>query len=320
MADLALVLVMAVWGSSFAILRFFLSGAGGDLSRAASPLAVVTARMVVAALLLLGWLLLRPAGRAALETLRAPGALARGGVLRDGLLCGALLAGGFLLQTEGLPRTTASRSGFITGLLVAFVPLLEFAFFRKRPAPPALAALALAVAGMALLSGVFSAPAAGQGTAAGDLLTVGCAIVFAAHILVLGRVAPRHPVALLLLLQLACIALVAGLLGPLVETPHLPAAPTLWAAILYLALFATLLAFGVQTWAQRVVAPVRIALLSALEPVFAALWAALLLGERLSVQEKAGGALIVLGVAVGEAGAAWWRRRGGDVNVEVIET
>ena len=320
MADLSLILVMAVWGSSFPILRFFLSGAGGDVTRAASPLAVVAARMVVASLLLLGWLALRPQGRATLAKLFAPGALARGGVVRDGLFCGALLAAGFLLQTEGFPRTTASRSGFLTGLLVAFVPLLELIFFKKRPAPPALVALALAVAGMALLSGTFqlgleggslrfSAPAAGVDTLAGDLLTVGCAVLFAGHILVLGRVASRHPVSLLLLLQLVCIAATAAVVGPLVETSRLPAAPSLWAAIVYLALFATLLAFGVQTWAQRVVTAVRIAILSALEPVFAALWAALLLGERLSAQEKTGGALIVLGVVVGEAGAAWWAQR-----------
>ena len=311
MADLALVLVMAVWGSSFSILRFFLSGAGGDATRAASPLALVAARMALSSLLLLAWLGVRPQGRAQLRQLFAPGALAPGGVVRDGLVCGALLAGGFLLQSEGLPRTTASRSGFLTGLLVAFVPLLEYLLFRKRPAPPALVALALAVAGMSLLSGSFSAPLAGVDTLAGDLLTVGCAVVFAAHILALGRVASRHPLALLLLLQLACTGLAAAALGPLVEPGHLPRSAALWSAIVYLALFATLLAFGIQTWAQRVVTPVRIALLSALEPVFAALWAALLLGERLSAAEKAGGGLIVLGVVIGEAGAAWWARRAG---------
>jgi len=67
--------------------------------------------------------------------------------------------------------------------------------------------------------------------------------------------------------------------------------------------FATLLAFGIQTWAQKVLPPVRVALISALESVFAALWAAVLIGERLTLHELAGGALIVLGVAVGEAGA-----------------
>jgi len=88
-----------------------------------------------------------------------------------------------------------------------------------------------------------------------------------------------------------------------VEEQHFSGAPRLWLALFYLALFATLLAFGIQTWAQKILPPVRVALISALEPVFAALWAALLIGERLTGHELAGGALIVLGVAVGEAGA-----------------
>jgi len=89
-----------------------------------------------------------------------------------------------------------------------------------------------------------------------------------------------------------------------VDAQQFSATPRLWLALLYLAVFATLLAFGVQTWAQKILPPVRVALISALEPVFAALWAALLIGERLTLRELMGGALIVLGVAVGEAGAA----------------
>jgi drug/metabolite transporter (DMT)-like permease len=108
----------------------------------------------------------------------------------------------------------------------------------------------------------------------------------------------------MLLLQLATTCALAAAAGPLVEAQHFSQAPRLWLAMLYLALFATLLAFGIQTWAQKKMPPVRVALISSLEPVFAALWAALLLGERLSGHEIVGGALIVLGVAVGEAGAA----------------
>jgi drug/metabolite transporter (DMT)-like permease len=317
MADLALVVVMAIWGSSFPVLRFFLSGAGGDASQAASPLLVLAVRVALAAALLLGFLVLRPSGRAALRLLAEPGAFGPGGLLRDGLVCGGILAVAFLLQTEGLPRTTASRSGFLTGLLVAFVPLLELLLFRKRPSPPQLAALGLSLAGMALLSAAVSipGPASSGGiapigsTLAGDLLSTLCALVFAGHIVALGRVAARHPVSVLLLLQLVCVALAAALVGPLVEEGRLPASPRLWAAIVYLAVFCTLLAYAVQTWAQRVVTPVRMALLNSLEPVFAAAWAALLLGERLSTGERAGGALIVLAVIVGEAGAALRARR-----------
>jgi drug/metabolite transporter (DMT)-like permease len=284
MADLALVLLMAVWGSTFAIVRVLV----GEGDSPISPILVVAVRMGIAATLLLVYLAWRGANW------RSPH------LLRDGLVCAALLAGGFLLQIEGQHRTTASRSGFLTGLLVVFVPLIEFLFFKKRPSLPQIAGVAIAVVGMAVLS---QGGAAGNAQLLGDLLTFGCAVVFAVHIVVLGRVAPRHEVLPLLLVQIGGTGALAGICGPLVEAQRFRADPRTLAALAYLAVFATLLAFGVQTWAQRKLSSVRFALISALEPVFAALWAALLIGERLSPLELSGGALIVLGVITGEVGA-----------------
>jgi drug/metabolite transporter (DMT)-like permease len=289
LADLALTLIMAVWGSSFAILRSLLAEAR------ATPLALVSVRMAMASALLLGFMAATSAGRAQLRSLRGP-------LLRDGIFAGALLGAGFLLQTEGLQRTTASRSGFLTGTLVVLTPLLEFALFRKRPALPALIGVLLAFIGMSALSAPWSG--ANQATALGDALTLGCALIFAGQIVALGRIAPKYPVLPLLLLQLATTGAVAAIAGPFVETQQFSGAPRLWLALAYLAVFATLLAFGIQTWAQRILPPVRVALISSLEPVFAALWAALLIGERLTRREFVGGALIVLGVLVGEAGGA----------------
>jgi drug/metabolite transporter (DMT)-like permease len=293
MADLALVALMAVWGSTFAIVRVLV----GSGSSPVSPILLVAVRMAVAFALLFVFLAFR-GGLKASPMLRV---FALPDLLRDGLVCAALLGGGFLLQIEGQHRTTASRSGFLTGLLVVFVPLIEFFFFKKRPAAPQIAGVLVAVVGMAVLS---RGGAAGNAQLLGDLLTVGCAVVFAVHIVVLGRVAPRHEVLPLLLIQLGGTCAMAAICGPLVETQRFDADPRTLAAVAYLAVFATLLAFGIQTWAQRRLSSVRFALISALEPVFAALWAALLIGERLSVLELAGGALIVIGVLTGEAGAA----------------
>jgi len=276
---------MAIWGSTFAVVRVLVGGS----EPAVSPMLLVAVRMGVASALLVLWLALRGdlrLGRA---------------VWRDGLICAALLGGGFLLQIEGQRRTTASRSGFLTGLVVVFVPLLELILFRKRPSVPAAAGIALAFAGMAFLSGGGSAQ---EAQLVGDALTVGCAVVFAGHIVALGRVAGRYPVLPLLLVQLVGTGAMAAAAGPLVERQHFTYDPRVLAALGYLAVLATLLTFGVQTWAQQRLPPVRMALLSALEPVFAAIWAAVLIGERLSGRELSGGALIVLGVVVGETGAA----------------
>src|SRR5437773_10704190 len=151
---------MAVWGSSFAVLR----GLMGD--SAASPLALVAVRMAMATGLLTGFLVLTPKGRAHLASLR-------GTLLLDGLVCGGLLGIGFLLQTEGLQRTTASRSGFLTGTLVVLTPLLELVIFRKRPPLPSLLGVLLAFAGMTALSAPWSQAA--QATFLGDWLTLLCA-------------------------------------------------------------------------------------------------------------------------------------------------
>src|SRR4051812_9095364 len=193
---------MAVWGGSFAILRALMGGA------AASPLLLVSVRMAMASALLFAFLAATPSGRAQLR-------LIRGGLLRDGALVGALLGTGFLLQTEGLQRTTASRSGFLTGTLVVLTPLLEFAIFRKRPALPALLGVLLAFVGMTALSAPWSD--ASQATALGDGLTLACALVFAGHIVALGRVAARYPVLPMVLVQLTMTCLLAAIAGPLVE-------------------------------------------------------------------------------------------------------
>lgn len=294
-ADLALVGLMAVWGTTFPIVRVAFRGD----HPAASPLAFVAARMALAVAMLAAWLALRE--RASLAAMFTRAALRPGGIVRDGAIVGALLAVGFLLQNEGAARTTASRSAFLTGLLVPLVPLFEAALFKRPPRRSSVFAVGLAFAGVALLTSPWDAGAGA--TAAGDALTVACAVVFALHINALGRFAPRHGAKALVLVQLTCVALAASVVGPLVETPHLEPRPALGLALAYMAVFATVLAFSVQAWSQQRTTPVRLALISALEPLFAALFSAFALGERLGPAGYVGGALIVGGIVVGELGA-----------------
>src|SRR5205085_9370293 len=120
MADIALVVLMAVWGSTFAIVRVLV----GSGSSPVSPILLVAVRMALAFALLLVFLALRPGIKLGRD------------LLRDGLVCATFLGAGFLLQIEGQHRTTASRSGFLTGLLVVFVPLIQPVFLTTRPSTP----------------------------------------------------------------------------------------------------------------------------------------------------------------------------------------
>jgi drug/metabolite transporter (DMT)-like permease len=202
---------------------------------------------------------------------------------RDGVAAGALLLVGYVLQTVGLQYTSPSTSAFITYLLVVFVPLISFAVLGRRPHPLTLVGLVVAVAGLVLLTG-----GASMSIGRGEVLTLGCAVAFAAHIVLLGETAGRHDPIRLTGIQvttvgLACLiaALGTGALG------------------LFTGVFATALAFFAMVWAQRVVSPSRAALILLLEPVFAALLA-WVTGDGLTGSALAGGVLILVAVAVAE--------------------
>src|SRR4051812_44746918 len=136
MADLALVALMAVWGSTFAIVRVLV----GSGSSPVSPILLVAVRMAVAFTVLFVFLVLRGSFHPSRD------------LLRDGLVCAALLGGGFLLKIKAQPRPPAPRSGSLPGLLVFFVPLIKFFFFKMPPAAPQVAGVLVAVVGMAVLS------------------------------------------------------------------------------------------------------------------------------------------------------------------------
>ena len=151
-AVLALWTTCLIWGAAFPLGKLALHDA--------TPMAFTAARFVIATLLLAPWL-----GQPTRAEWRA------GGIL------GALLALGFATQTVGLGITTASRSGFLTALYIPFTPLIVFAVYRLRPGRLATGGLALGLIGLVLLT----RPAAlAGGFNRGDLLTVGCAVCFAA--------------------------------------------------------------------------------------------------------------------------------------------
>jgi len=226
----------------------------------------------------------------------APLALARprtSGALRWGVAAGAALGAGYVLQTTGLQYTTSSVSAFLTYLLVVFVPLLSAVLLRRPPGRSTLVGVALALLGLWLLT-----EGAGIGLGRGEALTVGCALAFAVHILVLDRTAGVD-IMRLNAVQFGVVALALAVPGALAGGGYdFPASA--WIAALYTGVVVNAVAFGLQVWGQRRVSPSRTALVLMLEPVFAAVLG-YADGERLGAAGAIGAGLILAGILVSES-------------------
>jgi len=213
-----------------------------------------------------------------------------------GVGLGVVLMAGYILQTLGLQSITAAKNAFLTSGYIVGVPLLGWLVYRNQTRLAEVLGVLTAVSGMGLLSM--------QGEKLtierGDALTLGCAAVYAVHIVLLGHFAPRIPYETLSFLQVAAAAAFAWVALPFVETPAIRWRPAVILAIVAGGLLATALAFVVQTWAQQYTSPTRAALIFALEPVFAWLVAWWWNGEILTGRAAAGAVLILAGVVLVE--------------------
>lgn len=275
-ADLALALVALVWGSTFVVVKQALA----EISIfyfLALRFALATACMLA---------LFLPAFRRA-------GATATWRGLRGGAIAGVFLWSGYILQTFGLKYTSAGHSGFLTGLYIVLVPLIGAAVYRRWPQAQEFIGIAVATAGVLLMT----VPSLDKQMQMnwGDVLTIGCAIVFAGHLLVLGYYSQREQFEAVALGQIAC-ATVLSTISLTIEPPKATWSRAVVFAIALTAIFATALAFALQTWAQQYTSATRTALIFALEPVFALATAVGIGGERLTVSGLLGAVLILAGI------------------------
>ena len=273
-AELILFSITFIWGGTFAVVKFAL----GD----ASPLTFVAIRFGIASLL---FPLIYRKNYLKMDK----------GTLASGLLLGFLLMIGFAFQTVGLKYTTASKSAFITGLLVAFTPIAQAVIEKKMPTKGNLIGVGLVAIGLFLLTSP-----GGQGFNIGDLLTLGCAISYAIYIVYLDIYSKKHDVAKLTILQLSETAVLSIVAAPFFETMHVYfTAGFIW-ALAYTAILATVFATYLQTKYQRETTPVRAAIIFSMEPVLANVIAFLAFGEFVGVIGAIGGVLIVAGLLTSE--------------------
>lgn len=272
--ELALVGVTVLWGGGFFVMQQALAHAG--------PLFLLGVRFGLAGLISLA-VFRRHLGGLTRREIRAAGWI------------GLTLLAGYGLQTLGLRTITSNQSAFLTALYVPLVPLLEWLFLRRKPSLMRRVGIALALAGLLLLT----APSArGLGLGAGESFTLASALAIAAEVLVISQLGVGTDSRRLTVVMLLWVGLVSLLLLPLSGEP-LPAFSWSWALPVLLLALSTAWLQWAMNWAQQTVTPTRAALIYAAEPFWGGLvgWFA---GEPLPWTSLAGAGCIILGVAVSE--------------------
>ncbi len=265
LATLTLLGVTAAWGSTFFMTK--------DLLERMSLLDYLAVRFTIGAVFV-----------AAL----APRSLTRlsRDSLRHAVVLGLLYGVAQIIQTAGLDLTAASVAGFITGMYVVLTPVLAALILRTRIGGWTWFAVALAMVGLAVLT------LDGFSIGYGEALVLVSAVLYAGHIVGLGAWSKPELAIGMSVVQLAVIAVVAWV----ATAPDGVAMPTHaadWARLIYMAVFAGALALLGQTWAQAHLPATRSAIIMAMEPVFAALFAVLFGGEHATKRMLVGGLLVL---------------------------
>ncbi len=235
--------------------------------------------------------------------------------VRAGMVSGLFLLAGYAFQTVGLQYTSVSNSGLITGLYVVLVPVFATLVIRRPPKTNALLGLALATAGIVLLS---VGPELSLGL--GDSLTVLCAIAYAAHITSISKFGGEVEVLPYSFIQIGVVTVGCTLLAFATEG-GLALSALSWDVFQAMALtgvVATALILVLQAIAQRFTSPTHAAVVYTMEPVFAVMFGCLLAGDRLTTAVWLGGGLIVAGMVTAELGENWFRPRAAGPLLDVV--
>ena len=266
LAPWALLSVAAAWGFAFVVMK--------DAIQRQSVNNFLFTRFTLAVIVML---IIRP------QTIK----LFNKDLLQRGGLAGIFLGLGYIAQTLGLERTGAAITGFITGLYVVLTPLIASFVLKEKITKFTWFCIAVATFGLGLLS------IRGFSVGIGEMFVLASAVLFAAHIIALSKWSSGRDVYAMTVIQLTMCAILAGLASA-VEGYSLPPDRGVWSVVIFTAVFATAVAFIVQTWSQAHMSATKVAVILTMEVVFAALFAILLGGERLTLQTAIGGILVVV--------------------------
>jgi len=266
LAPWALLSVAAAWGFAFVVMK--------DAIQRQSVNNFLFTRFALAVLVML---LIRP------QTVKH----FNKDLLQRGSLAGIFLGFGYIFQTLGLERTGAAITGFITGLYVVLTPVLAWLVLKEKITRFVWLCIMVATVGLALLS------VRGFSVGIGEMLVLASALFFAAHIIALSKWSSGRDVYAMTVVQLTMCGLLAGIASiPGGYAP--PPDSGVWAVVIFTAVFATAIAFIIQTWSQAHMSATKVAVILTMEVVFAAIFAIFFGGERLTLQSALGGILVVV--------------------------
>jgi drug/metabolite transporter (DMT)-like permease len=283
-ADVSLLLVAFVWGTTFVLVQ--------NAIAFLEPFSFNGVRFFMAAFLLGGWLVIFE--REQLKKINKK-------LLISGIIMGLFLFIGYAFQTIGLLHTTSSKAGFITGLSVVMVPVFSFMLLKIKPGFNAIIGVSIATAGLYLLTMTDKVS-----LNIGDAYVLICAVGFALHIIFTGKYSSKYPALLLTVIQVGTVALLSGIFAFFTENwqqafeTGVLFKTNVVTALIVTSLFATALAFFAQTAFQKFTTPTRVALIFAMEPVFAAAAGFMWANERLSFSALTGCLLIFAGMVFAE--------------------
>ena len=283
-SNLMLLLTAFLWGSTFVAQK---------AGTAVGPLTYNGVRSVIGALVLVPVIVVLRKKKAAGG--RQAAAAARGKLLLGGVLCGLALFTASMLQQTGISYTTAGKAGFITALYAVLVPVLSV-IIGKKIRPLIWLCVAIGVAGLYLLCmepGKWSLQS-------GDLMILGCAVVFAVHILIIDYFAPQVEPVEMACIQFAVVG-VLGCIGMLIwEKPSLELVLANWLPIAYAGVLSSGVAYTLQMVALKHADPTEASLIMCLEAVFSVLTGALVLHETMTGRAAVGCVLIFAAVVLSQ--------------------
>ena len=271
LAILTLLLTAAAWGSTFTLIK--------DILRLIAPEPFIAWRFTIAGVVLL----VAAAHRRSLSR----------DLLRPGTILGLLVFVGYWMQTRGLLFISPSRSAFVTGLYVVMVPFTDAIVYRARVPFRAWTGSLLAVVGFAALMGGFNARPTW-----GDLLTFGCAVLFAFHVVFSARFTAEHSAIGLAAVQVLFVGLVA--IPPALVAPRPILTTTVVVVIFFTAIVTTALAFAALMWGQARVTATEAAVILSFEPVAASITSIVWYREPVTASFLIGAVLILAAMIVSQ--------------------